>query len=511
MNTWKSTLILFLAALGFRILTCVVFANEIIPGPDQMQEIMLGRSFADGNYGGVLDTYWAPAYPILIGLASSFIDSVTLPALTVSILAGAAAVSLTYFLALQSYSNRDAWIAAIFAIFFPHLINSIVAIGSENLYIVWVLCSLITGWEAIKRNSVLWSVSTGLFVGLAYLTRPEAIGYLIFFLFAIIAYDQFKTRSVLRDTIPKGAALIVAAALLAAPYVVYLHGETGEWSISGKSRSNTIAGHIVEEYPLDEIEPDKHNKPVSVFIKYFVINLIEANKVFPILIPSLLFVLIGLAMFTSPWNNERLFREAYLMIFCIVTLVGYAAAIVQLRYFYVLLPVFFCWMARGTFIWAGWLRGSISNGKWPRLFSTRILVTLCVLAIFLYVLPLNFYMRPADDAWSSRAYEERDAGLWLRQHDPSEPLIFSASFRPVFYAQGRALPPKTKDMSQILDYILSNQADYVVVSERSLKRHPYLKDLELILQRDSRFELIYEQEIRKGNRMSIYRLRSVPL
>jgi hypothetical protein len=245
-----------------------------------------------------------------------------------------------------------------------------------------------------------------------------------------------------------------------------------------------------------------------VFVKYFALNLIEANKIFPILVPSLLFILIGLALFTDQWNSERVFREAYLMIFCLITVIGYSAAVVQMRYFYVLLPIFFVWIARGSLKWSEWARRMVPDRLSSRLFTTQRAVALCILAVFLYVLPLNFYMRPADDAWSSRAYEERDAGLWLRQADKSSPLIFSASFRPVFYAQGRPLTPKTKELSEITDYILTNRADYVVTSDRSLKRHPYLKDLDGLLQHDPRYERVYDNRDKAGYRISIFRVRS---
>ena len=512
MNERKTIFLLFLAGLGFRLLHCVLFANEIIPGSDQMQEIMLGRKFASGDFYGVLDTYWAPVYPILIGLLSAFIDSPVVPAAIVSMVAGSLVVSLTYVLVRQSYGRPEAFVAAALAVFFPHMINSVVMIGSENVYMVFVLGFLIVAWKALRDNSTVLHLLTGLILGLAYLTRPEAIGYPIYFVLVVLVYNFWLKRPFLRNSLPQVAALLLGFFLFAAPYIFYLRGETGKWTISGKTEINALMAKVGDSPELENVGGSPSQKPARVFLKYFLLNLVEVNKIVPVMFPPLLFLLVGLGLFRNAWDKKRLEREVFLILFCLVTVLGYAAAVAQLRYFLILLPILFGWSACGIVNFTKWLHDSAQGQvgrKASALLSPPSLVALSIIAVYLYVLPLNFYMRSTERSWEISGYEERDAGLWLKQNAKPDSLIFSASRRPVFYSEARQLPPTTTEIAEIMAAIKEQKVDYIVTSERSLKRNPYLKGFDDILRTDPAFELVYDNAERQGYRISILKMRTI--
>ena len=109
--------------------------------------------------------------------------------------------------------------------------------------------------------------------------------------------------------------------------------------------------------------------------------------------------------------------------------------------------------------------------------------------------------------WEDTAFEERDAGVWLKQNGKPSPLIFSASFRPVFYAEGKPVLIKTTDTKELLDQIKAQKADYVVTGERSLKRHPYLINFNEILQNSTDYELVYKTDKPDGYRIWIFALK----
>lgn len=507
MSEPKIILLLFLTALIFRVVICLVFSNEIIPGPDQMQEIALGRKLAGGDFYGVLDTYWAPFYPILIGIVSFLIDSPVVPAAFVSVLAGSLIVALTYIFVLQSYGRREALIAAVIAIFFPHLINSVVALGSENVFMVVMLALLIIVWHALLSNSILLCLAAGAFLGLAYLSRPEAIGYSLYLVVFLAAYDFWHGRKFPSNSVPRIAALLLGLSIFATPYILYLRAETGQWTVSGKAEINTIVGELETE--MDSSARQTSTGPIKEFAKYFLHNLIEVQKTMPALFPLLLWLFVGLGLFASPWGKERFERETFLILFCAVTVAGYAAAVVQLRYFYVLLPILIGWMAHGIVNFTEWLQGTAKSqkGSTAGLLKPRPVAAFLITAVFLYVLPLNLYMRSTDSSWETSGYEERDAGLWIRQNGSSEPYVFSASRRPAFYAEARQLTPKTENVAEVLSDIEAQQVDYVVTSDRSLKRNPFLAGLDKILLSDPNFELVYENTPRPGYGVSIFRRR----
>jgi hypothetical protein len=135
-------------------------------------------------------------------------------------------------------------------------------------------------------------------------------------------------------------------------------------------------------------------------------------------------------------------------------------------------------------------------------------LVLCVVFTYLYILPINYFMAPEDKAWQFMAYEERNAGLWLKENSNASARIFSASSRPAFYAGGYHVPPTTTDAGEILRKIKESDIDYVITGERSLKRNPYLKGFTEVLRNDPDFELIYERKERPGYQVEIFRLKT---
>lgn len=513
MKEWKTVLWLTTAAISFRILHYLIFAGEIVVGTDQMQNITLARRFAAGDYYGVLDVYWTPLYPILIGIVTNFIDSLVTPSLVISIVAGSLAVPLTYFLVKQSYGQREAIIAAVIAVFYPHLINSVFLLGTENIYLLLVGGAVFIGWTALTENSVRDYLLTGILLGLAYLTRPEAFGYPLFFVLLFIGKRLQKKNLLARRSLTPIFVLLLGFAVFAAPYIFYLRSATGNWTISGKSEINTIAAEYVEDnaQPGTDEPPTKLNfNQAKVLLESFVINLIIIHKGFPYLLPVFLLMLVALGLFGEKWNAEKLRRDGYLVLFCLTTVVGYAAATIQTRYFYVLLPIFFGWIARGIVQMERRFHELAQNhlsDKFINLFTSKRLIVVALVVMYFYVLPLNFFFRSQSSAWEDIAFEERDAGVWLKQNGKPSPLIFSASFRPIFYAEGRPFPIKTTDTKELLAQIRDTRVDYVVTSERSLKRHPYLENFNDYLINSPDFQLVYETKKPDGHKIWIFALK----
>lgn len=515
MKEWKTIVLLFLAALVFRVLHYLLFANELVVGNDQMQNIMLARQFADGNFYGVLDIYWTPLYPILIGIVTYFIDSLVLPSIIISIVAGSLAAPITYYLVKQSYDKREAVIAAVIAVFFPHLLNSVFGIGTENIYLLWLIAAVITGWRGLKRDSAVDFFATGVLVGLAYLTRPEGFGYLAFFSVVLVCKALWQRKLITRNLATQIAGLLLGFALLATPYILYLRSATGTWTISGKAATNMMAGKyseraLQENNEIDAPPPGIETETGKALLRAIVYNLVQFHKEIPYLIPSLLLIFVALGLFGRPWDKERLAREAYLALFCLVTIFGYALSVVQARYFYVLLPICIGWMARGIFQSEQWFRDSIRSlmsdkGLW--FVNRKSFVILSIVLVYLYVLPVNFFMRPRDKAWQGNAYEERDAGLWIKENGKPSPTIFSASRRPVFYAEGNQLAPETTDASAILLQLRDCKLDYIVLGERSLKRNPFLTGIAENLRKMTEFEVIYEKQEHPDYEIAIFKSR----
>ncbi len=493
MKEWKSVLLLTVAGLVYRVLHYLVFSNKIVAGSDVMQNILLARRFAAGDLYGVLDTYWTPVYPILVGLVSLFTEDLVIPSVIVSIAAGSLAVPLTYFLARQSYGTRVGVIAAVIAIFFPYLINSVFALGLENVYLVWMTGALIVGWNALTKDSIRSYLFTGILLGLAYLTRPEAIGYPALFVLLAVGNGMLERKLLTRNTILGISSLLLGFAIFAAPYIFFLKDATGTWTVSGKATANVSAGHF-DDGEMG-MQPAASGGTAVVLVTNFALGFREVQKSVANLLPLLLMVFLALGLFGERWDKERTSREAYLLAFCVFTAFGYAASVVQDRYFYVLLPIFFGWIARGIVQIEKWFSGSFEDLRLKKrasfLFRPNTIAAGCVAIIFLYMFSINFYVRSSTSAWQGSAYEERDAGLWLGENGKPSPRIFSASFRPVFYARGEQVWIDSSDPREIVAEIKNRRVDYVYDSERTHKRLPKLTGLTDLLKNDPEFELVY--------------------
>lgn len=515
MKKWLPLLVLLSAGLALRAGLFILFSNDLVVGSDQMQNILLSRKIAAGDLLGSLDTYWAPLYAIVVGGVNVIVDDLVLPAVIVSIVSGGLLVVFTYALTLQSYGRKVAVLAAAVAVFFPHLINSVFSLGSENLYMLWVVGALTIGWRGIANSSIVYMFLTGLLIGLAYLTRPEAFGYLLFFVGVAIVNRLRSASNKWIDAGRQAIAVLAGFLLLSAPYLLFLRYEVGHWTLSAKSEVNTIASEyrsLAKAEGVESIEVSSESKSYSVilFARIIAENLVQTNKSLQVLIPLFLIALIGLGLFGTAWSAVRFWREAYLISFCALTIAGYSVAVIQVRYFYVLLPVIFGWLAVGILKLQSQLAETARRVGYQSLYSyfaSRVFTGLMLFGVFVYTFPLYFFVISEDRAWSERAYEERDAGLWLREHGRPLPKIFSGRTTPVFYANGRQLPPKTTNIDEIMSTLMSQDVDYVVTSERALKRNPFLRSLPDALHDSGKFDLIYDFHKPPGYRVSIYERR----
>ena len=314
LKEWQTVVFLTALGLAYRAMHFVVFSEMILPEHDATRYIRLSRNFAAGNFYGVLDYYWPPMYPILLGVVTRFVGDPILPAIIISTIAGGLAVPLTYYFVKQSYGRKPALIAASITIFYPFLINSVFGLGSENEYLLFILGALVVGWAGLVDDSPLDFLFCGILLGAAYLTRPEAIGYPIFFIAFAIGKALWQKRPTIRKTALQVSAIVLGVALLSAPYILYLKTATGTWTISGKASQNFAAGIFDGSEPQEIGEKDGPETHVGKFTpKEVAVNFIYSFRLAQTyignLIPMFLLVLVGVGLFGEKWNRQRLLRS----------------------------------------------------------------------------------------------------------------------------------------------------------------------------------------------------------
>jgi hypothetical protein len=329
---------------------------------------------------------------------------------------------------------------------------------------------------------------------------------------ALIVIKGWWRKSPLKSSVLRVSALLLGFLLFATPYLVYLRAETGRWTISSKTEINTV----MSDYPEladpgpdgGGSEPTFSRESLSVITRLIGSNLIQINRALPYLIPMPLLIFIALGLFSVGWGPDRLKWETYLISFCVLTVIGYALAVVQTRYFLVLLPIAFGWSARGILAFGGWLNQTAQELNSPKLDSfagSGYLTASCLVGLLLCLLPLNFFITSREAAWRDRPYEERAAGTWLRHNGPTKAKVFSARKIPAFYADAVQVTPTTTDLEKVLEEIRSGGVEYVVTGKRELKRSPFLEDLEARMQAAAEFERVYSNTEHPDYNISIFR------
>ncbi len=242
-----------LGALAVRLLLLVARGDYIVY--DEGYYLLLERSLRAGagfSLNGLPHVALSPLQPLLVAALSLL----GLPDLWASRLLGAICGALMVFpvalLAERAGGSRAALPAALVTAVSPALMSFVpffpgqswnLYFGSEPLFLLLAFSAVECAARAESGSSVWWAAS-GALAASAFLTRLEG-AVLGGMLAVVVAARLLWKRSDARAWSRLGIAA-AAGALVAAPYLVYLHGELGRWALSGRVQSASRASDAVE-------------------------------------------------------------------------------------------------------------------------------------------------------------------------------------------------------------------------------------------------------------------------
>lgn len=209
--------------------------------------LLLARSLYTGDgYSliGLPHIAFSPLFPILAGAAGWVLDSWVWGGRIVAAIASGLLVLPAWAVFRRIAPPRTALTAVALVAVLPPLAPFVVPfwigadlwVGAEPL-LHFFLYSAVAVWLLADENGRFrWWAGAGALFGLAFLARPEAIitwGILGLVSLAIAG----RRRSPRRLT---GAALMgLAFLVVAAPYWLYIHDESGDWALTGRGISAT--------------------------------------------------------------------------------------------------------------------------------------------------------------------------------------------------------------------------------------------------------------------------------
>jgi 4-amino-4-deoxy-L-arabinose transferase-like glycosyltransferase len=455
------------------------------------------RDFLKGHFIKGLSSPAPPLYPFLISLFSPDTAHVEIAGRLLSLFFGTFAIIPLFYLIKGAVGQREAIFSALFYSFHPYLVTYSGMLLTEATYWGLLVLSVYFFWTGLKKEKVWRMASSGCFLGLAYLTRPEGIGYVLVYLIWIIV-DGILEKKWFKKLILMGV-LILSVLVFVIPYVFHIHQETGQWLISKKAlteQSQFLKNGVDKGDSLKDIE---QNKPAEKDSK---IQMIVGNIVK--YIPHVtyhylrayhfslwLFLFFGLIRVRRRVIAYELFL-ASLVLFHLFSLSTFIPS--TIRFSIPVIPLSLFWVGTGV------LEMRRHLGK-IRMLNPEKVMSVVIIFVILVQLPQSLIPERR-----SRA-DQKKVGLWLKQNSPEDAIIMSNSPIEAFYADrefmllpsGISTPGSPgKSYNEIIDYARKEGVRYILVNRNTHEMNPGFvesirsKDLREVFVRGDRTSMIYE-------------------
>jgi len=530
------------------LVTCVLLAflvrlfflpNESVINGDGAYYTILGERFASGDFADGISAYWSPLYSVLTGLSSLLFTDREFAGRFVSLLAGALLIIPAYYLIREFFGKPAACVGSVILVLHPFLIRTSGWVMTESVYTLILTTVVLSGWFALSRKDWRLFLLTGSLMGAAFLTKPEAIGYvaLMLGLAALVLY--FGKNGGFRATAQCSLVFLIGFAVFFVPYCLHLHQKTGNWTLSQKIAVNLPAadyhGELLaimsdgrmtmkdrlwgDDYEtasaVESVKPapihsladasDSRGWADAAYIlgsNAWVQLKKQLREYFPAILPIPFAIFAIAGFFLGRWTLTRAAKEIYLLLFVTSTLLGYAASSVELRYLFPLIPLLMAWASSGIVKSSEWL-ASIIRPRFQILEKVRPGLLAALLVVILSVMAAPYFSSILkEDTITNVPFEEKDAGLWIKRHaEGSQPTVMSSHITPAFYANAKHIYLPDEKLSTVLNYAKIRRTSYLVLSTRRKLDGAYLADMP---NSHPGVNLVYHDRERPGYEVRVY-------
>ena len=531
---------LFLFALVLRV--PMLSVRRMAEG-DGVHYATLARDILAGDLSGLANAYWSNLWPGVIA-ATAWLTGldVVLAGRTASLVAGSLLAPATAALACQVLGRRTGLIAGFLVAIHPWLIHFSTLVFTESFFALLLVMTLLS---AVKRQAVPGVAATGVWAGLALVTRPETSAAIAAIIFGFLRRGRVIGY---RAVFPAASlfATMVFVFLLARALLIYHY--SGGWDFGGtKGTANLFVGlaktDIDKERVSTAVTPEGENALAKVTEETSLLRFAAEN-------PGLVALHV--------WENIDEFMASSLRVFPFVPLVGgrpplwegdwplitivgaigiYSVALLGLglalaaphppwllaltsslyaaglmlflihdRLVVPLVPLFLVFLAHGLARAAERLPVQGAVGRWG------LAAVACLVGIFF---ALGVKRAPALD-YSSDPVVQRVAGEWLAAHYPQNTIFMTAAPCVGFYFHDAAhsdleVSIPWADYHRVLEVARNEGVRLIVVPEWHLQatHHPATEELLGPEGSHPGLELVAELA-EDGNRVFIYELLPLP-
>ncbi len=406
-----------------------------------------------------------------------------------------------YLLGRELKSRRIGAVAAALTAVHPALAVSPLywSTMTEPPYVLFMLCGTYAAWRAARDGGWRWFAGMGVCFGLAYLTRPEAMAYLLALLVFVVLW---RGRAALQHrNAPRLLAQVVAAGfiflLVCTPYIVYVHRVTGRWTLSGKQgvtmgiawayaqksqaeHDRVTAGldpagkEILwlspEQYDFSLVswireDPPRFVQLIRHNIEAFISALFREDLFRPWQVS-----LIVLGLFAVPWSRRRAGRELFLL-FALAPTLSLLILFVLSRFMAFVIPIGMIWAAEGMEVVGAWTAGTgsaLAEGGHVHVGNAvRVLAPLLLPAVVVLLLIEGASVSVHDRG--SQPFDRVQVAAWLKANlPPGSPIMVRDSEIPLYADLPQVAFPNAP-WEQVTAYAYARGARYVVIDDGEIQ------------------------------------------
>jgi 4-amino-4-deoxy-L-arabinose transferase-like glycosyltransferase len=506
LDRWRSWQVLgVLLGISLLVRLFLVFYPEVIYN-DGAEYVRHARQiFTTGDWAGGKA---APLYPFLMALAYPLVHNFEMAGIWVSVIFGILIILPVFYLGKALFNERVGILASLFTIVQPLMFSYSGSVLTESLYYFLLASAVLFGWDVFRRARLrdyfLFSVVTAL----AYLTRPEAIGFLFVTLFWVLFLNPPGTRRPVLRRVFLAGSLLFLFLVFSSPYLLKIREDTGHWGVTKKF--SVSVGSLVEE-DNSSLETFTKTKKISLssFLKepFLAVKKIAVGSVrglyqFAVGFHPLLF---ALALFgfifemtgrlrDGPSRKGSLYLLSY-FIFYVALLFPFLW--VARRYISQLIPVALPWAAVGTIALVEWAAPRWREGRMKRQVGV---IMLSIVVVVLFIRGRATHSR-------ENRHIQKEVGLWMKDHLPQGGKIMSKLPQEAFYAERPWVMMPALSYEEILMQARSRGVRYIVIDEEIVKDSPdFLEkskrgELRLLLEREKkkRKMAVFERTDFQGN------------
>ena len=437
----------------------VMYLGTEIFGTDSAEFLLMAQWMREGRFHDALNITYHPMYPLLISAMSLFTGDLERAGFWVSILLGSAAAVPLFFLVKSIFGRPAAVVTVLIYAFQPHTVELGADIMTEPTFAFFFFSAMWLGWRSIEEPSLERSLLGGLAAGAAYLTRAEgvlAVG-LVTVWPLLVGFARREGRTARLG----GAALgLVAALLLAFPFLLWVRSEMGTWKISKKASVTYAEGSLGAGGLREEDQGAKEGRS-RWSGRYAKLIQSLGRMTYIVTVPFLLLGLAGLR--GHGWRGPLYFFSFPL---------GYLAGVVNsLRSLHYMSYRYVVPVANLLMVVAGLgfvvLVRQLSK-RWPPDQAVRTACGAVALMIGVMAVPVLRPHRTEEATF-------RVAGQWLVEHRRKGDSFFTTTDKLVFLAgEGARTYPLTMEAFQAR--VTKNPAAYYVFAEKDLdeRRRSYI-------------------------------------